>query len=130
MKYADVQEYIDEIRNLNVGFDYWLDSDAFERENSERVPGAYISKYGFWVIGVTVGGNAITASDNDMKIRMCDHTGWYQDSMCCAIKKDYEKRNYSKDNIVAAQIVIADSFSDLSQMVLTNELDKMIESYE
>ncbi len=93
-------------------------------------PGAIISKYGYYVIGVTVGGNAITACTHDDAIRFCDHTGWYDEGMCWAAKDDYEERPYSPDNVKGAQIVLSTTRAKFLNAVRISGIYALIEDYD
>ena len=130
MEYKTIQPHIARWRQLNPKIDIWIESETFDRENREHAPGAIISKYGYWVVGVTVGGNAITVSDHDSLVRFCDNTGWYDDHMCYAAKQDYEDRPYTADNVRDAQIILANSYSEIDRFVKTGELDAMIDEYD
>lgn len=130
MKYETIQPHIGRWRELNPKIDIWIESEAFDRENREHVPGAMICKYGYWVVGVTVGGNAITVSDHDSFVRFCDHTGWCDDHMCYAAKQDYEERPYTADHVRDAQIVLANSYAEIDTLVKTGALDDLIDQYD
>ena len=130
MEFKEIENEIREIEAMGQCFEYWVDAEAFERENSEYAPGAIISKYGFYVIGTTVGGNAITYSPIDGKIRFCDHTGWYDDNMTFAAKRDYAKRPYSQDNVREAQIVLAENFEDLKKIIKSGNFDDLVDEYD
>ena len=130
MQYKTFQTHIERWRELNPDIDIWLDEDMFGEHNSQFSPGATISRYGYWVIGSTVGGNAITLSSNDSAVRFCDHTGWYDNYMCFAAKEDYANRPYTSENVRLAQIVLADSISALDELVRSGELDNLIDKYD
>ena len=130
MNYEQIEPHIIRWRKLNSNIDVWIDSETFNRENREHSPGATISKYGYWVIGVTVGGNAITVSDHDTNVRFCDHTGWYDGKMCFAAKRDYEDRPYTTDNVRDAQVVLAGSYADIDNIVKSGELEALIDKYD
>jgi hypothetical protein len=130
MEYQAVEKLILKLKEIEGRWDYWIDHQGFIEENSNLAPGAIISKYGYFVIGTTVGGNAITVSEHDSKIRFCDHTGWYDDPMTFAAKQDYDERPYSLDNVRDAQIVLAENSDELIRLVQENKLDRLIDEYD
>ena len=109
MRFPEIKEYIDLLRSAWPDDDIWLNEEQFNRENNDMSPGHYISKFGYFVVGTTVGGNAITLSDNDDNVRFCDHTGWYENELNFVVKDDYTDRPYTNDNVREAQIVISDT---------------------
>ena len=98
-----------------MGVRFCEDEARFREENCELSPGAIISQYGFWVVGTTIGGNAITLSDHDERVRYCDHTGWYDNYMCYAAHQDYTEREYSQANVKNAQVVLAKSLVEFER---------------
>ena len=55
----------------------WCDDRRLETENAEDVgPGGFINPFGWYVIGTTIGGNAIVVSADDPAVYFADHT-WY-----------------------------------------------------
>jgi hypothetical protein len=57
----------------------WCDDRRFVAENAEDVaPGGFINPFGWYVVGTTVGGNAIVVAPHDPAVYFADHT-WYRD---------------------------------------------------
>jgi len=58
----------------------WCDDARFAEENAPGVsPGDHLNRFGWFVLGTTIGGNAIVAREDDPAIYFADHT-WYHDS--------------------------------------------------
>jgi hypothetical protein len=58
----------------------WCDDVRFGEENAPGVsPGDHLNRFGWFVLGTTIGGNAIVAREDDPAIYFADHT-WYHDS--------------------------------------------------
>ncbi|MFO1064849.1 MAG: hypothetical protein U0892_13370 [Pirellulales bacterium] len=121
---------IEKWRLLNLNVNIWLDEDAYLTENTQLSPGAIISRYGYWVVGSTAGGNAITLSTHDSAIRFCDHTGWYENNLCFAAKQDYTERPYNDDNVRLAQIVVAENWTQFEAILVADELDLLLDQYD
>ena len=130
MDYATINPLIDRWRRLDPTVNVWVDEDGFIAENTERSPGAIISRFGYWVVGTTVGGNAITLSSKDSAVRFCDHTGWYEDNLCFASKRDYVERPYNDENVRLAQIVLADNIEQLESILVAHQFDALIDQYD
>jgi hypothetical protein len=57
----------------------WCDDRRLLDENADGVsPGGFLNRFGWWVIGTTVGGNAIVVRDDDPAIYFADRC-WYND---------------------------------------------------
>ena len=58
----------------------WCDEVRFREENTDGVsPGQHLNQFGWWVIGTTIGGNAVVVREDDPAVYFADHT-WYHDS--------------------------------------------------
>lgn len=131
MKFEPIQSILERLADLPfVGVRFCYNESRYREENSELSPGAIISRYGFWVIGTTIGGNAITLSEHDGKVRYCDHTGWYDNDMCYAAHQDYTRRNYSAANVESAQVVLATSLSEFEKMCVDRSIDSLLEELD
>jgi hypothetical protein len=55
----------------------WCDDRRLMEENEEDVaPGGFISPFGWYVVGTTIGGNAIVVAFDDPAVYFAGHT-WY-----------------------------------------------------
>jgi hypothetical protein len=62
-----------------IGQVNWCDAPRFSLENLPGVcPGDHLNRFGWYVIGTTVGGNAIVVRADDPAVYFADHT-WYGD---------------------------------------------------
>ncbi len=104
----------------------FITDDRIISEHMELYPGVVIKKYGYCVIGTTIGGNAITINEMDDCFRYCSHSGWHDEQMCLYAKNDYNMREYSPENVRDAQIVLANSLSEFDDIVKSGILDKII----
>jgi hypothetical protein len=131
MRFAMIRPFLARLASMPfIGIRYCEDERRFCEENAQLSPGAMISKFGFWVIGSTLGGNAVTLSDHDQKVRFCDHTGWYDDCMCYAAHEGYAERAYSQRNVENAQVVLAETLDDFERMCLDGEMESIIEKLD
>jgi hypothetical protein len=57
----------------------WCDALRFSQENHPGVcPGDHLNRFGWYVIGTTIGGNAVVLREDDPAVYFADHT-WYGD---------------------------------------------------
>ena len=57
----------------------WSGDERLRDENMEGVgPGGWLSRFGWYVVGTTVGGNAVVVREDDPAVYFADHT-WYSD---------------------------------------------------
>jgi len=57
----------------------WCDPTTFRNENSEGAsPGQYLNRFGWWVLGTTIGGNAVAVGKGDPAVYFAGHD-WYFD---------------------------------------------------
>jgi hypothetical protein len=57
----------------------WCDDRRLDDENMpEAAPGGYLNKHDWYVIGTTIGGNAIVVRANDPGVYFADYT-WFDD---------------------------------------------------
>jgi hypothetical protein len=57
----------------------WCDALRFSQENHPGVcPGDHLNRFGWYVIGATIGGNAVVLREDDPAVYFADHT-WYGD---------------------------------------------------
>ncbi len=91
MQYNQIEPFIMECMAFSSQI-RWCNQDRFVLENEETVaPGGYLNRYGYFVIGTTIGGNAIVVSLNDPKIYFADHTWYGEDEI------DYEDLKGNKE---------------------------------
>ena len=131
MQFAFIQPFLARLASMPfMGIRYCEDERRFREENAELSPGAIISTFSFWVIGITIGGNAVTLCDHDQKVRYCDHTGWYDDYTCYAAHQDYAERAYSQANVENAQVVLAETMDDFERMCIDGDMESMIDELD
>ena len=57
----------------------WCDDERVRDENAGDVaPGGYLNRFGWYVVGTTIGGNAIVVSATDEGVYFAGHD-WYRD---------------------------------------------------
>ncbi len=61
------------------GFVSWCDDHYLNDENMPGAsPGGHLNRFGWYVVGTTVGGNAVVVREDDPAVYFADHT-WYDD---------------------------------------------------
>ena len=79
MKFPVIASFISDCASCHSKEIRFCDAESFDDENSSGVaPGGYLNPFGYYVIGTTIGGNAIVVSDVDPRVLFADHT-WYGD---------------------------------------------------
>ena len=80
MHYSAIHDFIQRCSSIAPSLVGWLDEESlFNDENREgTAPGGFLNRFGYYVIGSTVGGHAIVASDTDPRVTFADYT-WYDD---------------------------------------------------
>lgn len=117
MEYSNVKNIIDTLRKDNTKEFRWINSEEeYLSENNEYTPGCYISKYGFYVIGTTSSGDAVTISSNDEKIRLCAHDDFYEDIISYGLKGTYEKKPYNNENVLNAQVILSENIEEFIEL--------------
>ena len=77
MKYDDIESFVEQCRSSHRSQIRWCDRKRFIEENAAGTsPGGDLNPFGYYVIGTTIGGNAVVASEADKRICFADHT-WY-----------------------------------------------------
>ena len=78
-----------------------------------------LSQYGYWVIGTTIGGNALVIDEHKENLYYADHTGWYDKSLTRPLHKDFNPIPYSKDAVTSAII-------PLFELPISNPVGRLI----
>ena len=80
MNYFSINDFIQRCSAISPSVVGWLDEEAlFNEENSDgSAPGGFLNKFGYYVIGSTVGGHAIVVGEEDPRIAFADYT-WYDE---------------------------------------------------
>lgn len=112
----------------------WVDQEGFDAENAPGVsPGEYLNRYGFEVIGTTIGGNAITKSPETEEFFFADHS-WYSDRQICyqdlAGNQAWKTIPWSKENFSATLFKLATDADDFESKLSSGTLDTTLDEID
>lgn len=78
--YSDIADFIARCSACECKLVTWADETRFIDENMPGVaPGGYLNRFGYFVIGTTVGGHAIVIGTDDPRVSFADYT-WFSDN--------------------------------------------------
>ena len=96
----------------------WCDDARLAEENvAEVAPGGYLNPFSWYVVGPTIGGNAVVVSDHDPRVRFADHTWYgagqieYQD---LAGDRSWKTLPYTSEGVAASLFPLAASADDFA----------------
>ena len=133
MSYEHHQTLIDRLAEVPSQI-HWVDRDRFIAENTIGAsPGEYLNRYGFEVIGTTIGGNAITKSTDDVRIFFADHS-WYVDRHISyqdlAGDGKWKSIAWSQENFLRTIFELASDGDDFEAKLLCGEIDRILDEIE
>jgi hypothetical protein len=131
MQHSDIREFIIQCKNAASREIRWVDAIGFSGENIQgAAPGGYLNRFGYYVIGTTVGGNAIVLGDDDERVLFADYT-WYSDDEINYedIAGDGEWHTLPMDasNMRQSLYELARNQSDFLEKLRTGEIDRLLE---
>jgi hypothetical protein len=84
----EIRRKRDELAQLACQRVNWCDDQWLEDENIEGVgPGGDINPYGWYVVGTTIGGNAVVVGADDPGVYFADHE-WSDDGTAEGVKRE------------------------------------------
>ena len=112
----------------------WVDQERFDAENAPGVsPGEFLNRYGFEVIGTTIGGNAITKSPETEGIFFADHS-WYSERQICyqdlAGDQTWKTIPWSDENFAATLFKLATDADDFESKLSSGALDTTLDEID
>ncbi len=113
----------------------WCDNVQFARENMAGVsPGGFLNPFGYFVVGTTIGGNAIVVcSAGDGPIYFADHT-WYSDSWIhyqdLAGDEDWKEMAISDENVKKSLYRLAEGWDAFIALLQEGRIDQTIEDID
>jgi len=109
----------------------WCDSKRFNEENAADVaPGEYLNRFGWYVIGTTIGGNAVVVRESDPAVYFADHAWFHQDRI------DYKdlagsgrwlEAPLTSENVAAALFKLANSIAEFVTLARSGQIDETID---
>ena len=112
----------------------WVDRDRFVAENAIGAsPGEYLNRFGYEVIGTTIGGNAITRSTDSARIFFADHS-WYSDRQICYQDLGGDRRwktvSWNDGNFMATLFELASDADNLESKLINGEMDRILDEID
>jgi hypothetical protein len=112
----------------------WCDERRFREENAEGVsPGEYLNRFGWWVLGTTIGGNAIVVRDGDPAVYFADHT-WYHESgvhyQNLRGDRSWISLPLTAESVRESLFMLAESGEDFVARAVIGEIDREIDEID
>jgi len=81
MNFSEIRSFLNNCINAYDSQIRWCGEKRFNEENMlDLSPGGHLNVYNYYVVGTTIGGNAIVISQDDPRVCFADHT-WYSDDL-------------------------------------------------
>ena len=130
MIYEDIKIYIQTCLKQESKEIRWCDEIRFNQENQKDVaPGGFINPYGYFVIGTTIGGNAIVVSKHDSRICFADYS-WYMDDEISyedlLVDEEWHDISYNNQNVFKSLYPLASTASEFIEKLASTEIDKIL----
>lgn len=130
MQLSKIHEFMQQCKNISSLEIRWVDAAGFEGENMEgAAPGGYLNRFGYFVVGTTVGGNAIVLGEDDERVLFADYT-WYSDDEISYedIAGDGQWHTLPMDasSMRRSLYELARNQSDFLEKLRTGEIDRLL----
>lgn len=102
-------------------------------ENMPNVaPGGYINKFGYLVIGTSVGGNVVCFDSNSGKVYWADHISFNEAEISYKNRETGEwiYLPFSEENILKALVLLDDDIETFLNKLLEDELEKLLDDLD
>jgi hypothetical protein len=102
-------------------------------ENMPNVaPGGYINKFGYLVIGTSVGGNAVCFDSNSGKVYWADHVSFTEEEISYKDREtgDWVYLPFSKENVLRALVLLDDNIETFLNKLLKDELEGLLDDLD
>lgn len=111
----------------------WCDKLRFAEENAPEVaPGGYLNRFGWLVVGTTVGGNAIVIREDESGVYFADHTS-YPDSEVSYPNTSGRGWTYeplTADGVRRLLVTLAATDEEFAQQTASGEIDERIGEFD
>lgn len=111
-----------------------LPLDAIEREMAEAAaPGSFIRRYGYLVIGTSIGGNAICFHSPSGKVFWADHDSFSSDLILCKERSSGEWKylyEYTAANVEKALVPLSNNIECFLTDLLSDRLTEDLETLD
>lgn len=109
----------------------WCSDERFDAENTEGVsPGGHLIAFGWWVIGTTIGGNAVVVRDDDPGVYFADHC-WYHEHgiyyQRLATDREWVSAPLSAEGVWESLLVLAPSVEEFLALVASGEMERLLD---
>ena len=130
MTFDDIREYLGACEAASSEEVNWTDREDFKAENLPGVgPGGYLNRYGYFVFGTTVGGNAVVLCSSDDSVNYADHEWFSEDSIdYLDVSGDgkYHTLPYNHDNVRKALHELASDRESFVAGLLDGTVDQRL----
>jgi len=130
MEYARIRDFVSRCSELPTDEIRWVDEVAFQGENMDGAsPGGYLNRFGYAVIGTTIGGHAIVVGDSDDRVTFADCTWFageeinYED---LAGDRSWHTLPLSAENVRKTLFELASSHEEFLGKLESGEIDRIL----
>ena len=134
MHYDNITEFIKTLKSYKSEEVRWCDEARFNEENQEDVsPGGWLNPYGYFVIGTTIGGNAVVIGTKDPRVCFADHA-WYTDDEISYqdVMGDEEWHDlpYNTQNLFKSLCPLSSTRQEFIEKISSGVIDEIIEEID
>lgn len=131
MTYDEIAEFISKCRATRNGYVQWCDVERFTEENMEDVsPGGELNKFGYFVVGTTIGGNAIVVSADDSRVYFADHSAYSPNEIYFpdySNSGEYIRLDVTPENVARSLFTLADTRAAFVELLSSGAVSAQID---
>lgn len=133
MKYADIASFVEKCSSHESQI-RWCDVERFDGENMPGAsPGGNINPHGYFVIGTTIGGNAIVIGDHDGRVCFADHT-WYSGDQISfqdlAGDRDWHDVDFTTESVAKSLFPLSQTKEEFLNALASGKIDEVIDEID
>ncbi len=135
MNYPDIAAFVTSCQEAAPDSQIrWCDEERFLAENMPEVsPGGYLNRFDYYVVGTTIGGNAIVLSPQDPRICFADHTWYHEEKIGYkdhAGDKQWHYMEMTPQNVHRSLFPFADDTSQFLEKLRSGEIDSRLDEID
>jgi hypothetical protein len=111
----------------------WCDQRRFAEENAPEVaPGGYLNRFGWLVVGTTIGGNAIVVREDEPGVYFADHTSYSDDEVSYPSRsgRGWTYESLTSESVRRSLVSLADSDEEFVHRADSGEVDERIDALD
>lgn len=108
----------------------WCDPQGYAEENAPEVaPGDHLNRFGWLVVGTTVGGNALVIREDEPGVYFADHTSYSDDEVGYPNRdgKGWTYEPLTAEGVRRSLVRLADTDAEFARLAASGEMDEQID---